>query len=350
MKSILRTILGLIVFASSGLSTSQTLDIVNDSDLSGGYRPLREVEPNLAPDQLVAKGSLDKGTEIAFQVFYQRNGMNVPVTGLTVGAGRTGDDGRVQILCNSNGSYTIPLSTEYFQIRGSGGRVYQVDVDATCGQSYDIVFAEKSDAGQALSIFETFERGRKKLEATVGLDFWRQRLRVQWPSNGDYYSFGTVNVTLGYQWDVVAHEMGHAIYDMADLGGMQGSAHKIDECYTPTLALSEGWASFYAGWLYVDLADPDAKFQYLVPRRAPIRFENVPADVCRQVTNEWRVTAFFWDLIDTNNDNETVAEPFAKHWQALKGSGVSGLPQAIDRLRGAGFPASDLNQVFKNNF
>ena len=77
----------------------------------------------------------------------------------------------------------------------------------------------------------------------------------------------------------MAHEIGHAIYDQADIGVSGGGRHRIDECYTNALALSEGWATFFAGWLNLRLNDQDARFEFLVPRRAPIRLENIPSDL-----------------------------------------------------------------------
>ena len=64
--------------------------------------------------------------------------------------------------------------------------------------------------------------------------------------------------------------------------------------------------------------DPDAKFEFMVPRRKPIRLENIPTDVCEGYTNEWRVSAALWDLYDTHNEGtDHVSLDFKTIWDAL---------------------------------
>ena len=40
--------------------------------------------------------------------------------------------------------------------------------------------------------------------------------------------------------DVVGRELGHALYDMANIDVMEGGAHRIDQCYSKRPRLSEG--------------------------------------------------------------------------------------------------------------
>ena len=48
----------------------------------------------------------------------------------------------------------------------------------------------------------------------------------------------------------------------------------------------------------------------------PIEFENIPSDVCPGENNEWRVTGFLWDLIETHEDLEdSVKMPFKDFWK-----------------------------------
>jgi hypothetical protein len=144
--------------------------------------------------------------------------------------------------------------------------------------------------------------------------------------------------------------MGHAIYDQALIGHFGGGSHKIDECYSSAMALSEGWASFFAGWTHVDLKDTDAKFEYLVPRRAPIRFENVPSDVCGKSTNEWRVTSFFWDLIDVNADGEISQVAAKKLWDDTLTARAPSVKAMAERLISRGWNKDQVIQVWKLNF
>jgi hypothetical protein len=144
--------------------------------------------------------------------------------------------------------------------------------------------------------------------------------------------------------------MGHAIYDQAGIGGFGGGQHYIDRCYSEVLALSEGWASYFSAFVSADLRDVDAKFEYMVPRRAPIRFENIPADVCGSSTNEWRVNGFLWDLIDYHDDGETMSDAFVKLWNDTAGAHASSLVALKTRLIQKGWDADQLETIWKLNF
>jgi hypothetical protein len=134
------------------------------------------------------------------------------------------------------------------------------------------------------------------------------------------------------------------------LGAFGGGQHKIDECYSTEMALSEGWASFFSAWVSIDLKDPDAKFEYMVPRRAPIQIENIPSDVCRGETNEWRVSSFFWDLVDLHMDGETAEESFARAWNPLLNQGVNSPREARKKLEAAGIDAELIQVLWGQNF
>jgi len=98
-----------------------------------------------------------------------------------------------------------------------------------------------------------------------------------------------------------------------------GGAHRIDECYSARLAFSEGWASFYSAFTQVASDDPDAKFEFMVARRAPLEIEHVPDDVCEGQTNEWRVYAALWDLYDSyEGDDDQFELPFIHQWNAMR--------------------------------
>ncbi|MFP5501741.1 MAG: hypothetical protein ACLGIN_04575, partial [Candidatus Sericytochromatia bacterium] len=124
-----------------------------------------------------------------------------------------------------------------------------------------------------------------------------------------------------------------------------GGPHKIDECYSGGLAWSEGFASFFSAVISIRRDDPDAKFEYMVPRRKPIRIENVPDDVCEGYTNEWRVSSALWDLYDTNEDGtDRVALSFKTIWGALvKTNGTPRMSDVRDgyRLIAGAVPAGD---------
>jgi hypothetical protein len=258
-----------------------------------------------------------------------------------------------QTSCPSGKIHAVAeLINDHFEVQSTYNyHNYQIASDLPCSGSATMLFKQDSDAGQALGIWQIATKARAALNASIGLSFWRSRITFAWPADGDYYLAGTVHITRGDYWDVVGHEMGHAIYDQGGLGRFGGGEHKIDECYSKTLALSEGWASFFSGWVSVNLSDPDAKFEYMVPRRAPIRFETIPDDVCKGESNEWRVTGFFWDLIDLHVDGgEQMNESFARLWNAMRNTRVSSTSQAMQVLRKAGIDESGLQAVWTLNF
>jgi len=333
----------------------------NDSDLSGtpSLGVLTVQSRELTADE-TSSAPIDKG--MAIEVLRLDHGQRTPVTDLTFEV-RDPQRGTLSLKTNSSGvaffescsnnqeelNAKALLQTNYFNIQNRS-QTYQISIDILCQTKLTLIFHEDTTGGQALGIWQTAMTAQNKLRESVGLDFWSSQIQINWPSDGDYYGWGSVNLTQGHHWDVVGHELGHAIYDLANVGSFGGGQHRIDECYSAALALSEGWASFFAAWLRVSLDDSDAKFEYLVPRRAPIRFENVPEDVCRSERNEWRVTAFYWDIIDLNNDNESMEKSFDSFWNALLNANVRSTRDSYSRLIQAGFNSSLLDLLWELNF
>jgi hypothetical protein len=227
---------------------------------------------------------------------------------------------------------------------------YEFGFQGHCGHEHTLIYHDKTAAGELASVWDVATTAERKMQQAGILDLWTRQVQIIFPADGDYYSGDKVRVTKGYQWDVVGHELGHAIYDQSRMGAFGGGPHRIDECYSDALALSEGWASFFAAWLKVDKNDPDAKFEYMVPRRAPLRFEHVPADVCQGPRNEWRVTAFLWDLIDLNRDDEEVEEGFAKLWRASAGKRSRGIEQMKEHFKSAGVDHEGIEAIWQKNF
>jgi hypothetical protein len=255
--------------------------------------------------------------------------------------------------CAKNEYYvTTALENPKFAIvNPSDGNVpYDLVFKLKCGVPQKIIFEETSDAGEVIGAWQIAAAAEKKLQAEVGLDFWKLRIDFVWPDRGDFFDGSRVHLTYGHQWDVVSHEMGHAIYHQAKVGVFGGGEHYIDRCYEDALSLSEGWASFYGAWLNFDLRDSDPGFEYMVPRRAPIKVENIPADVCGKSTNEWRVTGFLWDLIDLHEDSESHSKGFAELWKLTSGARASSVGMIRKNLEGQGWDAAALSSIWKLNF
>lgn len=242
---------------------------------------------------------------------------------------------------------TSRLDNKYFRIRDYS--IYEVHGEIECGKTNTWIFKSESSEGQVMAINDISMKALRKFKERGLLSFWKKRITMKWPSDGDYYDWNTVNITRGDHWDVVGHELGHAIYDQADIGYFGGGRHRIDECYTGSLALSEGWASFFSAWLSIGLKDNDAKFEYLVKRRAPIRIEHIPADVCHGPTNEWRVTGFLWDIIDLSYDEESSEVAFSELWKLTLNKKFSDVTKLAKSLRKSIDPIL-VNLVYENNF
>ena len=248
-----------------------------------------------------------------------------------------------------DGSFALPLPEQAkgrYRVRASlDNRFWSFDNDkgdgyVFDGPSFDLPAPGGVDLGpvgpeagsenaKLAWIHLTFLEARDALtRQRVGLGWWTKTLAVNWPEDSDYFSpWGfSLHLSRAEAWDVVLHELGHSVMHQSMRAASAGGSHKIDECYSPALAWSEGWATFFAGAVRLDPADPDARFEFLVPRRAPIRLENVPEDVCPGQANEWRVAAALWDLYDSNHDGmDTGALPLARLWQAWEGRSMGSL-------------------------
>lgn len=345
-------------YAYPPLSQNRSSD---DRLLSRGVQRAPQFSEALAPDAIQNNGS-HPGAFIQFVRLVKNQ--PTPISGLRIKTAvvtRGGSIRALEFITDAYGRIEMPtceqgglrLQTQFAESRysiASGRRVYTLQADVPCKARSIIVFKEDSPVGQVIGIHQVIQRALAALAQVSDFAFWDRPIRFKFPSDGDYYMNDQVNLTLGHQWDVVGHEMGHAIYDQAQVGYFGGGQHKIDECYSATLALSEGWASYFSAWIHTDLKDVDAKFEYMVPRRAPIRFEHVPADVCGKSTNEWRVTSFFWDLIDLNSDGEISQVSAKKLWDDLLSARVSSVKAAADRLISRGWNREQIQQVWRLNF
>ncbi|MBU6153971.1 MAG: S8 family serine peptidase [Bdellovibrionales bacterium] len=342
-------------------SIEKNLPETDDSDLSGAGRADRENTGagNLIRPDASESGALSQGLEVRF--VRRLRGVETPIEGFAFRAQtaldglsktyRSDQDGMIRDPDCQKSSISVSVTLEAPKFLVTPGTApYEVLLNLKCGVAQTVIFEEDSESGQAIAIWQMLVRAERKLSESVGTAFWRRQIEMIWPGKGDYYSGDVVNLTQGHHWDVVAHELGHAVYDQAGIGAFGGGPHYIDQCYTGALALSEGWASFFSAWLNIDLADPDAKFEYMVKRRAPIRFENIPADVCGKSTNEWRVTGFFWDLMDTHRDGETLNEPFSRLWKDLARSRSGSTALARDRLKNNGWDLDRLREIWNLNF
>lgn len=285
------------------------------------------------------KGNLKPGANIT---------VNLNIDGKTVLTSLTDENGVWTANLDKN-KYTgkavnlnFQFMNKYWNITGKN-KIYSWDMTSINSISSDIDTGtispvKDSENAKAAFINDIYNRYIKMFKKEgVNIDsWWTVQLKTVWPQNGNYYSWKTVNLSDADHWDVNGHEIGHAMTDIGTNSSMGGGQHKIDECYTENLAWSEGFATFLSSVVSLDKSDPDAKFEFLVPRRAPIRQENVPTDVCNGQKNEWRVGATIWDLYDTHIDGEdNISIPFKTIWQAVtrKDKRIGSMKDLADSLK-----------------
>lgn len=304
--------------------------LIDDSDLSGGFRPQvaaqleSEVLQTLgntqifatqtqATPQMNAQGAASLSGQLRF---VDRKGETqagamarvdvIDAQGQTFTT-ETRSDGSWELNLPTTGQYQVRyrLENRYWQITNYAWEGPAVGVNGPT-QAGITTLTPGSENAKAAWIHDVYLQSLALFAREgVPLDWWQRPIRTIWPGRGNYYTSYTINLTGAEQWDVNGHEIGHAIYHQALNAASRGGQHKIDDCYHDTLALSEGFASFFSAAVHLDKNDPDARFdQYLVPRRAPIRIENVPDDVCAGPANEWRVSSVFWDAYDTHRDGQ----------------------------------------------
>jgi hypothetical protein len=317
----------------------------------------------ISPDRVEA-GSAAKGLSLQFVRLVK--GVETPVRGIHFRAQLHAGSGApyqkyesdlngmiVDQDCEKNEYFvTTALENSRFAIvnPGNGNVPYDLIFKLKCGVPQKFIFEETSDAGEVIGAWQVAAQAEKKVFSEIGTDFWKIRIDFVWPDRGDFFDGSRVHLTYGHQWDVVSHEMGHAIYHQGKIGVFGGGEHYIDRCYEDAIALSEGWASFYGAWVNFHLDAEDPSFEYMVPRRAPIRVENIPTDVCGKSTNEWRVTGFLWDLIDQHSDSENFSKTFANLWKITFGNRAPSLGLMKKKLIDQGWDAASLENIWKLNF
>jgi hypothetical protein len=262
---------------------------------------------------------------------------------------QVGDDGSFSLNAPASGNMKIRVSLDgpRWNFRSENGEAYEWE-SAAVGAGSDagtLSPAPGSENAKLGVLHLTYLEAIDFLTREATIDWWKGPLTVVWPGGSDYFSPGewTLHLTDPLAWDVVLHELGHAVMDGAMNATTGGGAHKIDECYSEGLAWGEGWASFFAAAVRLSPDDADAKFEFMVPRRAPIGVENVPADVCKGSASEWRVFAGLWDLYDRHEDGlDKVALGFGPIWKGVTSGPTSNVIDAYKLIAAGLDPATRL--------
>jgi hypothetical protein len=262
---------------------------------------------------------------------------------------QVGDDGRFSLNAPAGGTFKIRVSLDgpRWNFRSDNGDAYEwesapIAAGSDAGTLMPVAGSENAKLGV---LHLTYLEAVDFLTREATIDWWKDPLTVVWPGGSDYFSPGewTLHLTNPEAWDIVLHELGHAVMNGSMDAHTAGGSHKIDECYSEGLAWGEGWASFFAAAVRLSPDDADAKFEFMVPRRAPIRVENVPADVCQGSASEWRVFSGLWDLYDRHEDGlDKVALGFGPIWKGVTSGSSSSVLDAYKLIAAGLDPATRL--------
>ena len=159
---------------------------------------------------------------------------------------------------------------------------------------------------------------------------------------------------------IIIHEYGHFLEDAYSAKDSPGGNHTGSSQIDPRLALSEGWGQFIQAAVLDDpymmdtignidgcsLANVNdcTDFYLYIPLEEPTAGCDdesgcdIPDVADEGNFREFAITRFFWDLIDTNNDGETVTGGFPELWAALTSSDV-GLKRTEYKFRDVGLLA-----------
>jgi len=357
----LKIILALTVL----LASSARAAVIDDSDFS---KPLISAQ---SASGLALEGRLERKTRVftleasgavstksagavtGRLLFRDRTGKPQPgrLAKVRIGDGawtQVGDDGRFSLRAPA-GTFTVRVSLDgpRWNFRSDNGDAYEWEsAPVASGSDLGTLSPAAGSENAKFGVLQlTYLEAIDFLTREATIDWWKDPLTVVWPGGSDYFSPGewTLHITDPMSWDVVLHELGHAVMNGAMVTHTSGGEHKIDECYSEGLAWSEGWASFFAAAVHLSPDDADAKFEFMVPRRAPIRVENVPDDVCKGAASEWRVFAGLWDLYDRHEDGlDKVALGFGPIWKGVTSGESSSVLDAYKLIAAGLDPATRL--------
>ena len=221
------------------------------------------------------------------------------------------------------------------QIYNHIGQPFHFEFDVPCGTEVDVTFtADQKDLVDAwAAMAEVTNRITPLFPA--GVDF--RPFRIVYPRWPGETSDSAEDVELQrsyaperglefYYQFTLRHELGHQVAQRLSLFQGGGPQHYLDQCYSPDLALVEGWADFFAAWMVGDFVEDQPGF--------PGMFILNPVGdfYCHGYTNETRTAAFLWGLFDRSTAHGTIRLDPALFFQAFQNRSFSSPEELRDAL------------------
>jgi len=241
-----------------------------------------------------------------------------------------------------------------FQLKNHKLQGYEISLKVKCQHNNIFVFKNNSFAGKALKLLlktkkvDDYIMGSLKLKILQYRKLFKSPIGIVYPGGGNFYDFKNVYIDRVDHWDVVGHEIAHAIYDRLELGVTDVGEHYIDRCYSQSLALSEGWPSYFAALVWLKTNNPKPLLPYMVKRRGPMNIETVPQDVCAGYTNEWRVVSYLWDITDQTPHEDGIHMDSEMFFKSLINQNHQGL-QSIHNSLKQSLNVKELESVWQSN-
>ncbi len=195
-------------------------------------------------------------------VLADRQGLEHPgrlARALLIGPGTTGswvdldDQGHfiIPIPDSLSGPFRVRLSLDnrYWAFHNPNGNVrYEwetsdIAIPVGAGADVGVVRPVAGSENSKLAVLHlTYLDALDFLAREGDASWWKNTLKINWPSTANFFSpwAWSLDLTDATHWDVVLHELGHAVQAGAMHARSAGGQHKIDECYSAALAWSRG--------------------------------------------------------------------------------------------------------------
>jgi hypothetical protein len=199
-------------------------------------------------------------------------------------------------------------------LHGFGGPSFP----AADASNVDLLVTEQSGAAEAMNLLDVATRALAGLPALIDRnDLHPITLVYEKGSNvGSATIDDTVNIQGaigdddGYDDSVIAHELGHTVENLYGRSDSPGGTHYFSDIEDPTLAWSEGWATYYGSVVRGEPAYFDSNSMGGLMFNIDTGVHKARGTLMTQNLYELMVSEILWDLGDDGpNDDDPVPGP-----------------------------------------